>query len=48
MKEWLPALEANMQTFIYKKGALIIEEGKPMMGKFFVYEGTIKVYTKWG
>ncbi len=48
MKEWLPAIEANRQTLIYKKGSLLFEEGQPMQGMFFVYDGTVKVHKKWG
>ncbi|MCY7423019.1 MAG: Crp/Fnr family transcriptional regulator [Chitinophagaceae bacterium] len=48
VKEWIPAIEANRQTFLYKKGTMLFEEGEPMLGMFFVYEGTIKVHKKWG
>ena len=48
IKVWIPAIETNKQTLIYKKGTLLFEEGQPMIGMFFVYDGTVKVHKKWG
>ena len=47
-KEWLPAIEANKQTFEFRKGELIFKEGEPVKGIFFLYEGKAKIHKKWG
>jgi len=47
-KEWLPAIEANKQTFEYRKGELIFKEGDPVTGIFFLYEGKAKIHKQWG
>ena len=48
LKEWLPAIGANRQMFTVKKGEMIFEEGQPVPGMYFVYNGTVKVHKKWG
>ncbi len=48
LKEWLPAIGANRQTFLVKKGEMIFEEGQPVPGMYFVFNGTVKVHKKWG
>ncbi len=48
LPEWLPALEANKKTFVYKKGELIFEEGEEVKGIYFIYHGAVKVHKKWG
>jgi len=48
LPEWLPAIEANKQTFHYKKGEQVFTEGAPVTGIYFVYSGTVKVHKKWG
>ncbi|UKT64248.1 Crp/Fnr family transcriptional regulator [Pedobacter mucosus] len=48
LKEWLPAVLANRKNYIAKKGELIIKEGDPVTGVYFVIEGNVKVHKKWG
>ncbi|EDM38637.1 transcriptional regulator [Pedobacter sp. BAL39] len=48
LPEWLPAVLANRKNFIAKKGELIIKEGDPVTGVFFVTQGVVKVHKKWG
>lgn len=48
LHEWLPAVDAQRQTFQVKKGEIIIQEGDAVTGVYFVYEGNFKVHKKWG
>ena len=48
LREWLPAIEANKKTLHFKKGELIFKEGDEVKGIYFVFNGTVKVHTKWG
>ncbi len=48
LPEWLPAVVANRKNFTAKKGELIIKEGEPVSGVYFVTQGTVKVHKKWG
>jgi CRP/FNR family transcriptional regulator len=48
LKEWLPAIDANRQTFKANKGEVIFNEGEKVTGIYFVYDGAIKVHKKWG
>lgn len=48
LKEWLPAIEAHRTVIHAKKGALLFEEGQPVKGIYFIYEGKAKVHKKWG
>jgi len=48
LKEWLPAIDANWQTFQLKKGDTFIKEGEKVTGVYFVYDGAVKVHKKWG
>ena len=48
LPEWLPAIEANKKTIHFKKGELIFNEGDEVKGIYFVFDGTVKVHTKWG
>ena len=48
LPEWLPALEANKKTLVYKKGELIFREGDEVKGMYFIFKGTVKVHKKWG
>jgi CRP-like cAMP-binding protein len=48
LKEWIPAIEANRETFEVKKGELLFKEGDPVTGIYFVNEGKVKVHKKWG
>lgn len=48
LKEWLPAVGANRQTFSVRKGETLFEEGDKVTGVFFVYAGKVKVHKKWG
>lgn len=48
LKDWLPAIGAHRKNFTFKKGQSIFKEGDPVTGIFFIYEGSVKVYKKWG
>jgi len=47
LKDWLPAIEANKQNFLVKKGQHIFSEGDPVEGVYFIYSGTVKVHKRW-
>lgn len=48
LKDWLPAITANRQTFSLDKGEVLFNEGDEVKGMFFMYEGTVKVHKQWG
>lgn len=48
LKHWLPAIEANKQNLVIKKGQKIFEEGDPVKGIYFLFKGRVKVHRKWG
>ena len=48
LKEWLPAIDVNRQTFNVRKGETLFEEGDKVTGVYFVYAGKVKVHKKWG
>jgi len=47
LPEWKNLVALHKSTMIFKKGKKIFNEGDPVQGIFFVYEGTIKVSMKW-
>jgi CRP-like cAMP-binding protein len=47
LTSWLPAIEANRQSFFYKKGELLFNEGDEVKGMFFIETGLVKVHKKW-
>ena len=48
LKEWHPAIAAHKKNFVAKKGELIIREGDPVTGVYFVISGNVKVHKQWG
>ena len=48
LKDWLPAVDSHRKTFHYKKGEVIFNEGDPVKGVYFVYQGKVKVHKQWG
>ncbi|MEJ7556695.1 MAG: Crp/Fnr family transcriptional regulator [Pedobacter sp.] len=48
LKDWLPAIASHKLNFIAKKGEVIIKEGDPVTGVYFVNSGNVKVHKKWG
>lgn len=48
LKEWKPAIAAHKKNFVAKKNEVIICEGEPVTGIYFVYSGNVKVHKKWG
>ena len=46
--EWHPAIAAHRKNFSAKKGEVIIREGDPVTGVYFVTQGNVKVHKKWG
>ena len=47
IREWLPAIDANRQTFTLKKGELLFTEGHEVKGMFFITRGLVKVHKHW-
>ena len=48
LADWLPAVDTHRKTFHYKKGEIIFQEGEPVKGVYFVYQGKVKVHKQWG
>jgi CRP-like cAMP-binding protein len=48
LKDWLPAIASHKLNFVAKKGEVIIKEGDPVTGVYFVNSGNVKVHKKWG
>ena len=48
VKEWHPAIANHKKNFIAKKGEVIIKEGDPVLGVYFVISGNVKVHKHWG
>lgn len=48
LPEWLPAIKSHRKNIIVKKGELIIKEGDPVTGVYFVTSGNVKVHKHWG
>ena len=48
LPEWQPAIESNRKHITAKKGELIIKEGDPVSGVYFVTSGNVKVHKHWG
>lgn len=48
LKEWHPAIASHRKNFIAKKGEVIIREGDPVTGVYFVNAGNVKVHKQWG
>jgi CRP-like cAMP-binding protein len=48
LKEWHSAIESHKRNFIAKKGEVIIKEGDPVSGVYFVTSGNVKVHKQWG
>jgi CRP/FNR family transcriptional regulator len=47
MPEWKDAIASKKTTLDFKKGKEIFKEGEKVKGIFFIYSGSVKVYTKW-
>ena len=47
LKEWLPAVAAYRQTYIYKKGETLFKEGDTVTGIYFLNSGKVKVHSRW-
>ncbi len=47
LKEWLPAIDANRESYHFKKGEQLFTEGEKVTGIYFIYTGTVKVHKKW-
>jgi len=48
LKDWLPAIAENRETFELRKGETLFKEGEKVTGIFFVYDGAVKVHKEWG
>jgi CRP-like cAMP-binding protein len=46
--EWIAAVSDHRQHLFYKKNETIFQEGSPVKGIFFLYEGNVKVHKQWG
>lgn len=47
LKDWLPAIGANKENFILKKGQQLFKEGDAVTGIYFMYKGIVKVHKQW-
>ncbi len=47
IKEWLPAIAASRETFLYKKNETLFREGDAVTGIYFLNSGKVKVHSKW-
>ena len=47
LKDWLPAIGANRENFVLKKGQQLFKEGDDVTGIYFVYQGIVKVHKQW-
>lgn len=47
MQEWLPAIAASRETYVYKKGETLFEEGDAVTGIYFLNSGKVKVHSRW-
>ncbi|WP_346238252.1 Crp/Fnr family transcriptional regulator [Niabella insulamsoli] len=47
LKEWRPALDANLEVLHYKKGAVIFSEQSEVTGIYFMVSGVVKVHKLW-
>ena len=48
LPEWHAAINSHKRNFIAKKGEVIIKEGDPVTGVYFVTSGNVKVHKHWG
>lgn len=48
LPEWHAAINSHKRNFVVKKGEVIIKEGEPVTGVFFVTSGNVKVHKHWG
>jgi len=48
LKEWLPAIDSNRESYHFKKGELLFREGDKVNGIYFLYSGKVKVHKHWG
>ena len=46
--EWIAAISDHRQHLFYKKNETIFQEGSPVKGIFFLYDGKVKVHKQWG
>jgi CRP/FNR family transcriptional regulator len=48
MPEWKEVVAVKKSTMLLKKGKTIFREGDLVKGIFFIYEGSAKIYMRWG
>jgi len=48
MSQWLPAVAANRENYVFEKNELLFKEGDPVQGIYYVHSGTVKVHKHWG
>nr|WP_294877073.1 Crp/Fnr family transcriptional regulator [uncultured Pedobacter sp.] len=48
LKEWKLPIENHRKNFLVKKGEVIIKEGDPVNGIYFVNKGKVKIHKTWG
>jgi CRP/FNR family transcriptional regulator, cyclic AMP receptor protein len=46
--EWIAAVSDHRQHLFYRKNETIFQEGSPVKGIFFLYDGKVKVHKQWG
>jgi CRP-like cAMP-binding protein len=48
LPEWIPAVAANRDSLIFRKGERIFSEGDKVKGIYFITSGKVKVHKQWG
>jgi len=48
LKEWKLPIENHRKNYLVKKGEIIIKEGDPVNGIYFVNKGKVKIHKTWG
>lgn len=46
--EWIAAVSDHRKHLSFKKNETIFEEGSPVQGIYFLYDGSVKVHKRWG
>lgn len=48
LPQWKSLIAVKKTTLVFKKGRKLFEEGEPVKGIYFIYEGSVKVSKNWG
>jgi len=48
MPQWLPAIAAGRENYVFEKNELLFKEGDAVTGIYYVHQGIVKVHKHWG